>query len=442
VKKILHTDIIGKQGINLIEKTCLEMGFLWHPTGLEAGIDGYIEIRDQLSGEVTNCIVQVQSKATEQPLTTDSKVTVEYYCAAKDLDYWLNGNAPVILVRSCPKTGEAYWVSIKDYFSDPALRKSGKITFDKSRDKFDTTAKETIARLAIPANSGLYLGTSPKHEIIYSDLLPLEGFAGRYFVAQTGFRTRGEVFATLRDLTSDVRGEWVLHNRTISSFHDLSAHPWSAVCEAGTAEEHDTNEWAVCEDQDRRRTFVQLLNSCIREKLFGKGVVFSKDDGYYYVRASQDLSPIRYAYQSREKKAERTIFAGYPSKRDKTRMAFYRHSAFSGRFQRYGSEWFLQITPTYHFTRDGRVPSRFAGESLSGIKRLENNQAVHGQVVMWAHLLRESAGLFDKGPEFLRFAPLRQFQLDAGLEDSTWLKREEPQHKSALEAPDMEQRIL
>ena len=366
----------------------------------------------------------------------------EYYCAAKDLEYWLNGNAPVILIRSRPKTGEAYWISIKDYFRDPASRKSGKVTFDRTTDRFDTAAKDKIARLAIPVNSGLYLGASPKQETIYSDLLPVESLPERYYLALTDFRTRGEVFATLRDATSDVRGEWVLHNRTISSFHDLSARPWNSVCDAGTVEEHNTNEWAFSEDPDRRRTFVQLLNSCMREKLFSKGVVFSKDDGYYYVRASSDLSPIRYTYQSREKKAERTIFAGYPSKRDKTRMAFYRHSAFAGRFQLYGTEWFLQVTPTYHFTRDGRIPSRYAGESLSGIKRLENNQAVHGQVIMWAHLLREAAGLFDKGPEFLRFAPLLQFDLDAGLADTAWLKREEPQHKTALEAPDVEQRIL
>ena len=43
------------------------MGFLWNPTGLEAGIDGYIEIRDDATSEVTNCIIQVQSKATSSP---------------------------------------------------------------------------------------------------------------------------------------------------------------------------------------------------------------------------------------------------------------------------------------------------------------------------------------------------------------------------------------
>jgi hypothetical protein len=65
-KKISQNDITGELGINLIQKICLEMGFLWHPTGLEAGIDGYMEIRLE-TGEVTNCIIQVQSKATDRP---------------------------------------------------------------------------------------------------------------------------------------------------------------------------------------------------------------------------------------------------------------------------------------------------------------------------------------------------------------------------------------
>ena len=102
---------------------------------LEARIDGYIEIRDSQSGEVTNCIVQVQSKATEQRFENEQSGGLEYRCLAKDLEYWLNGNAPVILVRSRPKTGEAYWISIKDYFREPASRKSATVVFDKSRNR-------------------------------------------------------------------------------------------------------------------------------------------------------------------------------------------------------------------------------------------------------------------------------------------------------------------
>jgi hypothetical protein len=74
VKKIGRGDIIGQQGMNLIEKRTLEMGFVWHPTHLDAGIDGYIEIRDSVTGEVSNCIIQVQSKATAQPFEAEKGI--------------------------------------------------------------------------------------------------------------------------------------------------------------------------------------------------------------------------------------------------------------------------------------------------------------------------------------------------------------------------------
>jgi hypothetical protein len=57
-KKIHRSSIVGEQGVNLIQRIVLGMGHLWYPTGgVEAGIDGFIEIRDAITGEVTNSIV-------------------------------------------------------------------------------------------------------------------------------------------------------------------------------------------------------------------------------------------------------------------------------------------------------------------------------------------------------------------------------------------------
>ena len=438
-KKISESDIIGELGINLIQKLCLEMGFLWHPTGLEAGIDGYIEIRLE-TGEVTNCIIQVQSKATDRPFEAETASTLEFRCSGKDLDYWLAGNAPVILVRSRPRTNEAYWVSLKDYFSDIAKRKSAKIVFDKTRDRFDLTAKPTLQRLATRADSGFYLGTRPKNEVVYSNLLELASLPKNFYVAATEYRTRGELFAALQEFGRSVHGEWILIAKMLTSFHDLSASPWTKVCDRGSVEELDTNEWAQTDDPVRQKQFVQLLNACLRDKLYRKGVKFSREDQCYYFRATQDLSEREYVYQSREHRTSRSVFKGYPDKRDHTRMSYYRHSAFGGRFVRYGSIWYLQITPTYHFTRDGERLSRYAADLLSGIKRLETNQAVHGQVVMWAHLLTERS-LFDTGPQFLDFSSLQDFELDVGLNDEAWLKHEDdPEKQAALQAPAIDDR--
>jgi len=437
-KKISQNDIVGELGINLVQKLCLEMGFLWHSTGLEAGIDGYIEIRLE-TGEVTNCIIQVQCKATERPFEAETPSTLEFRCSAKDLSYWLAGNAPVILVRCRPRTNEAYWVSLKDYFSDLTRRKSGKVVFDKTRDRFDVAAKAALHRLATPADSGLYLGTHPKPEIIFSNLLELASLPKHFYVAATEYRTPGEVFATLHEFTRIVHGEWILGAKILTSFHDLSTQPWTAVCDRGSVEELDTNEWAQTEDPIRQRQFVQLLNACLRSKLYRKGVKFSRESQCYYFRATQDLSEREYAYQSREHKASRSVFKGYPKKSDHTQMSYYRHSAFEGRFVRYGRTWYLQITPNYHFTRDGERLSRFAPDLLSGIKRLETNQAVHGQVVMWAHLLTDR-DLFDTGPRFLDFASMLEFELEVGLDDDAWLKHEDTEKTAALQAPAVDDR--
>lgn len=437
-KRISQSDMVGELGINLVQRLCLEMGFLWHSTGLEAGIDGYIEIRSE-TGNVTNCIVQVQCKATDRPFEGETPATLDFRCSARDLNYWLTGNAPVILVRCRPRTNEAYWVPLKNYFGDLGRRKSGKITFDKVRDRFDITAKSALQKLAIPVDSGLYLGTHPKPETVYSNLLQLASLPKHYYVAATEYRTPGEVFATLHEFTRNVHGEWILGAKMLTSFHDLSTQPWTAVCDRGSVEELDTIEWAQSADPIRQRQFVQLLNACLRDKLYRKGVKFSRESQCYYFRATQDLSEREYSYQSREHKTSRSVFKGYPKKSDHTQMSYYRHSAFEGRFVRYGNDWYLQVTPNYHFTRDGDRLSRFAPDLLSGIKRLETNQAVHGQVVMWAHLLTER-DLFDTGSRFLDFASLLEFPLDAGLDDDAWLKDEDFENRAALQAPAVDDR--
>ena len=111
-KKISRSDIIGDKGIALIHRLVLDMGFVWNATGLEAGIDGYIEIRDDTTGEVTNCVLQVQSKATAASFTAETPDTFEFVCDERDLGYWLGGNSPVILIVSRPDTNEAYWAPL------------------------------------------------------------------------------------------------------------------------------------------------------------------------------------------------------------------------------------------------------------------------------------------------------------------------------------------
>ena len=109
-------------------------------------------------------------------------------------------------------------------------------------------------------------------------------------------------------------------------------------------------------------------------------------------------------------------------------------AAFVGSFVQHDGKWYLEVEPTYHFTRDGKRGDRFGGSRLSGIKRLERNPAVLGQLLMWSQVLAPGATLFRKAYPHLAFGPPLTFELPASIDDALYLKHEEePQADAALD---------
>lgn len=386
-KRIDQRDITGDRGIALIHSIVGEMGFVWNPTGIEAGIDGYIEIRDTVTGEMTNFVIQVQSKATDKDFQAETIDGFDYYCDARDLDYWMGGNAPVILIRSRPSTNEAYWVSIKDYFKDLSKRATKKVHFDKVKDKFDAKCKDGLVELAKPSASGIYLAPLPKTEKLVSNLLPVLSFGEKIYIAETKYRSPKTLWEKLRGLVKEPGNEWILNNKQIISFHDLNEFPWSEIC-LGAAEEFDAEEWAYTTELEKRNIFVQLLNLALSQKL-SPDVRLEKKLGYYFFAATKNLAPKELSYKSLIQNTSRVVFQGYKKKKDPTQISHYRHSAFFGQFYCFDNKWYLEISPTYHFTWDGYKPSLFREDQLTGIKQLERNSAVLGQVVMWGEYLKD-----------------------------------------------------
>ncbi len=75
----------GSLGVNIVERRVLEMGFLWYPSGgVEAGIDGRLEIRNE-DAEVKNLIISVQSKATDSKFEAETDTEFTYTCTERDL---------------------------------------------------------------------------------------------------------------------------------------------------------------------------------------------------------------------------------------------------------------------------------------------------------------------------------------------------------------------
>ncbi len=435
VKKLDERSIIGQKGINLIERIVLNIGWVWHPTGaLETGIDGIIEIRDPMTGQTTNSIIQVQSKATEHPFQAETKHSFEYLCQEKDLNYWLWGNAPVILVRCRPNTNEAYWIPIKTYFSTPEKRASRKIYFDKKQNCFDADCKSALIAMAVPKDSGIYFSPLPKKEVLYSNLLKVS-YPERLYFADTDFNDPKAVWDEMRSHCKEIIiGAFVLHSKRMMSFCDLSAHPWDKICKIETLKREESKNWADSDDPEKRRNFAELLNRSLRDMIVAKKInlAFHKEKECFYFRPTRNLRTRRFNYQSVVNKTSRDVFRAYYSKHETRRLLYYRHSAFEGRFIRTDEGWYLEITPTYLFTSDGRNLAMFHEDNLKGIKLEEANAAVLGQVIMWAAVLRPPEDLFRPRYPYLEFTELQKFDVDSGIHDKVWLPQEEPEDQVEL----------
>jgi hypothetical protein len=175
-----------------------------------------------------------------------------------------------------------------------------------------------------------------------------------------------------------------------------------------------------------------LLNQALKEKV-REDLRFDKRKQYYYVKATPDLSSRPISYQSLTRKSTKTVFQGYPNKQHSDRIAYYRHAAFYGQFLRFAETWYLEISPTYHFTFDGYRPDRWYEKRLKGIKQLERNPHVLAMVLLWAGYLNKQPDLFTTPYPFLSFGQLQKFDLEAGIEDSLWLSHEEDEPTKAAE---------
>jgi len=429
---------IGQRGINFIERIVEDMGHYWTPTrpSSDAGTDGFIELCNH-EGKATGQIVQVQSKATLGTFMHETEASFEFLCDERDVTRWLEGNAPFILIVSRPPD-DAYWIPIKSYFSDPQVRAKRLVVFDKRANAFNKDATDALRHLAVPRAAGIYTQTpAPRSETLFSNLLPVARFAQRLYVGETKFHEPKAFFKELEKYVEHPRGEWFLKDKHLYSFHDLAQTPWSAVCDPATIQNVATDDWALSQDREKMNDFIRLLGECLRDHLGRRGVKYYRRKkgvrGYYFFKPTKDLSPRIVRWHALQKWAERTVFEAHQGKIDPTRIAYYRHLAFQPKFRRFGGQWFLEITPTYHFTKDGQKPDSYGEDRLSKIKRIEKNAAVFASVLFWARFICTPDDFFRKGNEFAHFADLMDFPVEFGVNDEDWKNRAEDEEIADLE---------
>jgi hypothetical protein len=183
MKKIRDGQLLGELGINLVESLVLKMGFTWHPSNLaaEAGIDGWVELRDSKTGEVKNSWIAVQSRARSS-LAEDEK-SIRFPCSQTDIEYWMQGSSPIILVVSKPHEDKAWWVSVKDYFRGKDISSGRTIVLDIEKSRLTRETAEEWKALTVQYGAGTYFAPLRRNEKLTSNLLSITRFAPKVFSA-------------------------------------------------------------------------------------------------------------------------------------------------------------------------------------------------------------------------------------------------------------------
>lgn len=442
-KKITNRSILGQQGINLVEEQVLAMGFAWHPTNqaVEAGIDGHIELRNLDTEQALNLVVAVQSKArTDLAGETDDGFT--FYCDERDIQYWLQGNIPIVLVVSRPSTREAYWVNVKAYFADPAAKEAKKVVFDKKTDRFDASVRDRLFTMARSVDSGLYLAPFPKTEQLISNLLPVVFPVSHVSFGTTQCRDHKSVAKVFNARGLYPGLSWILHGGKVVTFEKLDEHPWSLVCGSGPVTRKSTAELATSEDPDEQHLFLRLLVRCLEAKCLEMDIMYDDRRELFFYADTDKLATKSISFKSQARQSSRTVFEAYRDK-ETGKVRFCRHLAFEGYFRRIGDDWYLELTPTYKFTRDGRRPDRFGEDRLKGIKRLERNRAVFGQLLTWIDILtRSDDGLFSTSYPYLSFSRPSSLPIHVGIDDDCWFRKEDPEEGARLNTEEAAANLL
>jgi hypothetical protein len=410
-KKVQPAKKIERQGIALIGKVVADMGHLWNEPQNDFGTDGSIELVDPATDKASNRIVLVQSKATSVAFGARP---LGFTCDEDDLRYWLHGNAPVILIRSHPASDQAFWVSIKDYFRDhPEQRASRRILFDREHDRFDVRSSAALWDLARPRIDGLHLGTPPVHETLVSNLLPVVSIPDTIYTAKAMISRGREARMVWGEASGDWPRDWIVWGGQIYSFTNPGTGLLAKLC-SGPVDSFAASEWADTDDDDLRRRFVWLLKGALSGQM--RPALRSSND-LTWVAATDEL-PVAIPIPATS--TTRTVVKEYL--RDDGTVRYVRHLAFVPTFVRYDEHWFLELTPTYHFTRDGNEPDFYAGSYRSKIKRIERHSDFRRNVDTLARLLRGEVDLGGLTPDpehhLIEFGELADVRLDTGEGDA------------------------
>jgi nucleoside phosphorylase len=266
------------------------------------------------------------------------------------------------------------------------------------------------------------------HEALYSNLLEVSSVPETIYSVSTTCNNRKQVWTLLKNELRVPPNDWVYKGHTLYAFHSFGESYWRDICDLETVEPHKTIHWSESTDSERVAEYIELLKGCLRELGNTRDLYYkhTKPFRFLYFAPTRSLKPRTVSTKSLKRFGSHTVFQGYYNEKTQ-KLRYYRHHAFRPDFYRFNNRWYLEISPTYHYTSDGHKTYRYYENEISGIKRRENNEAVFRQVMFWAEVLRDDETNFIRQQhpyEYLKFGDLLKFSFPFGILDEAWKKKD------------------
>lgn len=434
MKTVTDNQLSGEFGEQVVRTHILRLGHVFEgKSRLETGIDGTIEFRDPVTGHMTGKLVAVQVKTrARNKYTAETDAGFEYMLQPADVAYWRQSSLPVIIVLYRRSDETLFWKDVSEVVGEDERR----LIFDKVADRLDASAMDRLAAVAMRnGRLGVHLPPMRTDERVHLNLMHVR-MPDEIFVADSPFASgRDAVPALLR--ADGHLFDWVIRGRRFVSFRDPRGTALEAIVDVDTVEAVDTDLIADSDDHDDQVSMIELLRRTMAEQ-FSADLAYDRKARVFHFRAENRFETRRYHYRSLKDLTSAMVVQIYHYKKGKRQGQVHsmRHHAFSPRFERIGSDWFLSISPTFVFTEDGFRSHRFASDLLAGKKRKDRNGSIRGQVFLFRFLLscavlaQEAFDFSDRagrdagtaGEGVLRFETVEPVIMDRAVPEDAWMK--------------------
>lgn len=404
-----------EQAIAWVKQQVMGMGFGFNETHFEAGIDAFAELADPKTGETKANFLGIQVKTCEK-FDAESPEKFSFYADGDDINYWDTSNLPVLLVVCRAKTEEAYAVWVRDYFRQNKGTKT--VVFKKELDRF--TGGEPWQRRLLHAGVSHKCGFSfppvPKPEDLASNLLEVV-FPEDLFCGKTRYKSRDSMMRVLKE--RDFNGkEFIVRDGNVCSVRSLHLKFWNTLVDHRTIKMTTFAELAFHEQPAKRRHAVELLNYCLESRLAQEDVVWLDDEKLYvYLPPRAARRTVRTTVQRDERESKKGLL--HVTTRGET-VRWCRHVAMKARFLEMGGKYFLEIDPTYYYTRDGKNKYRRWQEFIQNARIMEKQKEYWSNLELWRRVLTQPSDLLREDYAFLKFKDFLEFSSPVSIPDSVW----------------------